>query len=396
VRLRFYAPFITQLEICKDNGYDYQISNWKGLLELSQSDALLPNVVSLDLTNPWWCAQTQRVQLPLMLLFISPSLLEYRITSELKQHTPAISKDRCMAILHALQQRCPKLHTLALFTYPDLDYSYDERTLVPKDYEVSAFFKAASLRTLSTSLPMIDDIGNISLFSSVEQLNIHYRQSCDSFHALTVPGVEWPNLYQLSIYSLHNVERLNYLWAVPALASRLTVIRLQFRDPCFPSNTIMRYLEQLATGLAEGAPNLKSLWLVRRGTRGSFENPGVVVHMLSKLKLQDLHIVSQRDEMPGSVNLRQNLEGRRFNSIEHLEVGQHLVDLPDLQFYARSMPELKKLRLQVKIPTEDMQGDSADLPTSLHNFQLHVVNVFFDETATESAWESSSRYVLNG
>jgi hypothetical protein len=394
VRLRLYARFVKHLEICKGNYYDYQIFNWKDLLEISQSNPLLPNITSLDLTNPRWCSKPDNIQLPLMLMFISPSLLEYGITFDLKQHIPAISKTRCTAILHALQKQCPKLGTLVLCSDNTSGCPDEERPLVPLDYDISNFFEAAPLRILTSSLSIINDMRHVSLLSrGIERLNIHYTLPCGSFEALTAPDVEWPNLYQLSVYSLRRIEDLNYLWAVPALVSKLTSVKLQLHDRSFPHNTISDSLEMLATALANGSPHLKRLWLFRRGTRGSFENPAAVVQLLSKLALQELRVGSRADETPGSVDLRRNLQGRKFQSIEHLEVGQHLVDLLDLQFYVRSMPELKHLAIQVRISNKDLQTYQVDMLTSLHDLNLHVVNAIFEDTS-ESAWESASRYVL--
>jgi hypothetical protein len=82
-RLRFYAPFIKTLDLGRKDGYNYQLQNWKSSMEISRTNPFLPNLVSLSLLNPRWYSPTGSSQLPLVLIFISPSLLECSISYSL-------------------------------------------------------------------------------------------------------------------------------------------------------------------------------------------------------------------------------------------------------------------------------------------------------------------------
>ncbi|KAG8744364.1 hypothetical protein FRC10_010251 [Ceratobasidium sp. 414] len=393
-RLKLYAPYIKHLELCKKSGYDYKISNWNALLNASWHSPLLPNITVLTLGNPAWCAMRGGAQLPMMLMFLSPSLLEFRITWELRYHITMLSKPRVEAILYALQQQCPNLHTLVLFSDLGTEFHEEERRLLPIEYDISGFFQAVSLRLLSLSLSTVDSISDPSLISRVEKLSIHYKNSCGSFRTLTVPGLQWPNLSQLSVYSVHKVECLRYLWDTPALVSKLETVVIHFRDQCFPDHSIGDSIGPIVAMLARGSPKLKTLWLVRRGMRGSFTNPGTLIQVLSHLSLREVRIGAARLESPPAIDVQQTLAGRVFDSVERLEVGRHRVYLRDLQHYVRSFPNLKHIRIQIDLSSEALNYDAENLPTSLTECHLHISGVVSEGPTFEPVWTSSSRFVV--
>jgi hypothetical protein len=212
---------------------------------------------------------------------------------------------------------------------------------VPSNYNASTFFEAAPLHTLSISLSTLNNIRDLGCLSRLQKLNIYYEDTPGSFESLTVPGLEWPNLHQLSIYSLHEVEPLKYLWGVPALVGKLTTVRLQFRD-----GASARW-EMLAAMLAKGSPNIETLLLA---PRGSFEDPGSIVELfISRLALRNLQIWTTDCPHPGHIDLWDRLLKRTFGSIETLELGAYREDILDLQSYALSMPKLKHLRVQLLV-----------------------------------------------
>ncbi|KAG8713300.1 hypothetical protein FRC08_013432 [Ceratobasidium sp. 394] len=390
-RLRLYAPYIKHLELCKKSGYDYKVSNWNALLNMSWYSPLLPNVTVLTLGNPAWCARREDAQLPLLLMFLSPSLLEFRITWELRYHITMVSKPRAEAILYALQQRCPNLHTLVLFSDLGVECHEQERRLLPIEYDISSFFRATPLRLLSISLSTVDSISDLSLVSHVEKLSIHYKNSCGSFRQLTIPSLQWPNLNQLSVYSVHKLECLRSLWNTPALVSKLETVVIHFRDQCFPENTISDSLGPIVAMLARGSPNLKTLWLVRRGMRGSFVNPGALVQVLSHLSLREIRIGAAKLESPPASDVQRTLEGKVFSSVERLEVGRHQVCLRDLQHYVRSFPNLKYIRIQIDLSSYASDYSTEKLPVSLNECHLHISGV--KAAAYELVWTSASKYV---
>ncbi|KAG8744365.1 hypothetical protein FRC10_010252 [Ceratobasidium sp. 414] len=281
-----------------------------------------------------------------------------------------------------------------MFSDPGLDCHEDERRLIPIDYDISDFFKGASLRLLSVSLSMINSLPDLSVIRQVNRLNINYKGSDGSFAAFNTPGLEWPNLRHLSIYSIPKIEFLSYLWDIPSLVGGLTGAQFHFRDQYYPGNSLNDSLDMLLSMLVRGSPNLKSLWLLRRGGRSSFVNPRTVAQALSKLELQELKINSYRSERPKSLDVQQHLEGRVFSSLEHLEVGRHRVNLLDLRFYAQSFPNLKHLRVQVKASIDDLEYDGRDLSASLQECELHVSDAEFGGEPFEPAWEASSKFLL--
>ncbi|KAG9098783.1 hypothetical protein FS749_002976 [Ceratobasidium sp. UAMH 11750] len=393
-RLKCYAPYVKRLELCGKRGYNYILSNWGALFDMSWSSPLLPNLTVLTLANPTWCALREGPQLPLLLMFISSSLLEFRITWELKYYVAVVSKPRAEAILYSLQHRCPKLHTLVLFSDPGLDCHEDERRFIPIDYDISDFFKAVSLRLLSVSLSMINSLPDLSIIRQVNRLNINYKGSNGSFAAFNTPELEWPNLRHLSIYSIPKIEDLSSLWDIKSLVGNLTGAQFHFRDQYYPGDSLNDSLDILLSMLARGSPNLKSLWLLRRGGRGSFVNPRTVTQVLSKLELQELEINSYRSERPKCLDVRYHLEGRAFNSLERLEVGRHRVDLLDLRFYAKSLPNLKHMWTQVKVSIDDLEYDEKDVAASLQECELYVCDAEFDGEPFEPAWEGSAKFLL--
>ncbi|KAG8758435.1 hypothetical protein FRC12_010012 [Ceratobasidium sp. 428] len=395
-RLRFYAPYVRHLELCKKSGYGYEVRNWDAIFDFSWSTPLLPNVTTLTLANPTWCARREDAQLPFILLFLSPSLLEFRVTWELRYHVTLLSKPRAEAILYALHERCPNLHTLVLFSDGGSECHVEERRLIPIDFDISSFFQNASLRLLSVSLSAIDSLADLTLISRLEKLSVHYKNSCGSFRALTSPNLKWPNLNQLSVYSVHKFECLRYLWDTPALVGKLEMVVIHFRDQCFPDTSIHNSIELIVPMLARSSPNLKTLWLVRRGIRGSFTYARALTQVMSHLSLREVRLGATRLEDPAyATDVKLYLDGNIFNSLERLEVGRHRVDLRDLRYYVRSFPSLKYLRIQVSMTGDTLDSQSNELPINPHECNLHVCGAVFDGVELELAWATASKFLLH-
>ncbi|KAG8758434.1 hypothetical protein FRC12_010011 [Ceratobasidium sp. 428] len=393
-RLRFYAVHVKRLELCGNPAHTYMISRWDALFDTTWSSPLLPKLTALTLANPTWCAMKHLPQLPLLLMFISPSLLEYRITWELKHYVAVVSNPRCKAILYTLQHRCPKLHTLVLFADPSPDCHEEEHRLIPIEYDVSDFDAGATLKLLSISLSMVNSLKSASLISKVTRLNINYKGSNGSFEAFEAPGLVWPNLYHLSVYSVRKVENLFSLWSIPSLVGNLTGAQFHFRDQHYPSNSLDDSLDTLFSMLVKGSPKLKSLWLMRRGRHGAFVNPALWTKALGWLELREVKINSYKSERPSSLDVQRHLEGRSFSSVERLEVGRHRVELLDLQFYAKSLPNLKYLRIMLKVHVENLAYEEQTLGTSSQNCELYVPDAEFQGEPFDPAWETSSNLLL--
>ncbi|KAG8758436.1 hypothetical protein FRC12_010013 [Ceratobasidium sp. 428] len=394
-RLKIYAPCVKQLEIFKYFKYrrrDYNLSNWKALLEYSESTPLLPNLTQLTLTNCWWFNNTENPQLPWLLLFISPSLLKYRMVRDPLQKAPIITNPRAGALLAVLQRRCPELNALEIFSGPGA-YHDDENALITLQWDKAANIKAMPLQKLSTTLEMLREIGDMQTISQLQRLDIHYKYSCNSFVPLSTSEIEWPNLQHLSIYSVHRIESLNYLWKARGLVGNLTSVSLCIRDKCFKNNSALKaQLENLAIMLAQGSPNLNHLYLGCRGTYGNLENPGVLVTMLSHLTLKELQVYS--GECTKAVDLQQNLKGMTFRCIHRLDIRDHQIDLSGLLYYAQSMPNLHYLRVQIRVPKCDRLDLSTTTPTKLSRFELCVASTDFEGEELGPAWEYASRLLL--
>jgi muconolactone delta-isomerase len=251
---------------------------------------------------------------------------------------------------------------------------------------MSAFFE-------TVQLPVIDGIRNLSLVSRLERPSINDKQPHGCFETLRRRVT---HLRQLSVCAVRKVNSLNQLWTTPALTNKLTSVRLEFRDRCFSGDTLNTPLEALAIMLARGSPNLKCLYLARRGVHGSFEHLDFIAQVLSKIALRELRMCSIKCVESRPVELRQHLQGNTLSSMEHLEVGQHQVNLQDLQLYAQSMPELKYLAIQVKVLNDSPIEGQAGVPASLHYCQVFIINTVFEGAPFEPAWISASKYVPPG
>ncbi|KAG8729590.1 hypothetical protein FRC12_020863 [Ceratobasidium sp. 428] len=389
-RLKLYAPYVKFLEIFGHNHYDYDLVNWEDLLEYSEFTPLLPNLTQLTLTNYWWFNYTQNPQLPWLLLFASPSLLEYRVVRDLRQKHPVITAPRAEAVLTVLQRRCPKLNTLELFSGPGIVHK-DEEPLLPSQCNRSAIFKVMPLRALSTTLTMLREIGDMHTITQLQRLKVHYSHSSNNFAPLSTPDLEWPNLRHLSFYSVHCVESLSRLWDVDGLVRNLTSVSLCLRDRCFEDDHALRpQLENLAKMLAQGSPHLDCLYLRRRGKYGSLENPGVLAAILSHIELKELHVTSGK--CTKAVKLRQILHGRTFDCIRRLELRKYQIDLSGLLYYAQSMPNLQYLRIQIRVPKGDRSKLSVTTPPDPSRFKLYVANADFEGAELAATWEYASRY----
>ncbi|KAG8713298.1 hypothetical protein FRC08_013430 [Ceratobasidium sp. 394] len=118
--------------------------------------------------------------------------------------------------------------------------------------------------------------------------------------------------------------------------------------------------------------------------------------MLSKLNLKELHVTSGECTRP--VHLVQNLQGKIFPSIQHLELRKHQIDLPDLQYYAQSMPNLRYLRIQIRILSGERAGITIDSLARSNAFELCVADACFRGakliSELEGAWEYASKLLL--
>ncbi|KAG9092829.1 hypothetical protein FS749_015413, partial [Ceratobasidium sp. UAMH 11750] len=258
-RFKFYAQLVQHLEVFNGRNPYYQLHDFKALLDLSMSEPLLPNLRSLTFFYG-------RAPLSLMLLFISPSLVKYRMIYIVLAPPPLIGPRQASAMLSELNRRCPALHTLELYAYKtDERVNQDEEYLIPIRDTLLTDFDTSILRNLSTSLLILGKINNLRPLSHIERLEILYDEKNRTPTRLPkFKDVEWPNLRHLSIYLLPNLESLTRLWDATTLVANLTslIVELDNVLPRHPGRGNL--IGTLTTLLAERSPNLTDLSLYQR------------------------------------------------------------------------------------------------------------------------------------
>ncbi|KAG9098608.1 anthranilate phosphoribosyltransferase [Ceratobasidium sp. 370] len=391
-RFRLYAPFVRSLDIF--GARLCVISNWGGLFGLSSSSPLLPNVQSLTLTSPNWFLGEQHLQLPLLLMFLSPSLVEYRVPYTSASTSLMITGGRFAAILSALQRRCPNLETLMLFRSRCSDSIHDDLPLVPQGYMVSEYFSTVNLRTLSTSLSVLKEIDDLHAISQIERLEIYGPSRIRSFNELpSFQDVEWPKLQHLSLYLPSRIDLFFYLWKLPSLVAGL--ISFKFQVKVLQARDINGTVEQVANLLAERSPKLRDVSFYRSPLPPPqvFLDSVLVPRMLSKLPaVQRLHI-GVGDAVVTPSYLGQRLSGQMFDSIQSIDAGTCGMQLVDLGSFADSMPNLTYLRVKFNIPDEG--GRHMACNTGYEQpLELHVPSIWFDSAEPEDVWENVSKYAL--
>ncbi|KAG8703920.1 hypothetical protein FRC08_002567 [Ceratobasidium sp. 394] len=392
LRFRIYAPFVRHLEIFKDQGSDYAILNSKSLLDLSLSSPLLPNLLSFTASNSMWFLNDQRSQLPLLLMFQSPSLLEYRAPYDTKRRPAMVTQPRFTAILSALQRHCPNLRTLELYGNGSLYSNESELPLVPLDYELAEYFRSANLSSLSTSLSVLKAIGDLASISQIERLEMFsfgHVQSIDELPSFQ--NVQWPKLRHLTLYLISGMETFFCLWQLHSLVADLTSFKLSVGG--FRSRHIEATVDRVATLLAEQSPNLTNVSFCQSPLTmpGTWLDPAPVIPMLSKLPVRRLRI-DVGDRKLRLTSLKGHLSGHTFNSIRSLDLGAYCIGFKDLESFAQSTPILTYLRIQLWV---SFDGEETACSTTCNQaLQLHVCFVKLSAPEPTVAWEAASRCVL--
>ncbi|KAG9118644.1 hypothetical protein FRC07_006738 [Ceratobasidium sp. 392] len=101
-RLKFYAEYIQDLEVFRFGDYSYTFSHLDSLKMLPTNIPLLPSILSLSFENLQWLAHGRYSQLPLLLMFLSPSLLEYRTAHSTIEESPCLTASVAIDLLRDL------------------------------------------------------------------------------------------------------------------------------------------------------------------------------------------------------------------------------------------------------------------------------------------------------
>ncbi|KAG8781337.1 hypothetical protein FRC12_021973 [Ceratobasidium sp. 428] len=397
-RFKLYAPFVRDLEIFKDKETDYVVFNASGLLDYSLSTPLLPNLQSLTISSPMWLLNDQRPLLPLLLVFISPSLTEYHIRYDVKRPSAVVSQPRFTAILSTLQQRCSELHTLSLYCSNDLYKHEDELSLIPLGYAVSTHFHSASLRTLSTSLFVLEQMSTLQPISQIEQLEILGRGGIQDINVLSnFQDIEWPKLRHVALYLISGVDTFFCFWQIPSLVAGLTSLRLHVGG--YRSHHLEDLTDRVAITLAEKSPKLTRLSFNRSPPPNHKQalDPAPLFGMLHKVQVHTLHMdIGDSLGFP-LPQMEKYFTGKTFNSIQSLDAGAYRVQLEECRFFARSMPYLKHLRIQIVIDTMENGRTSIDCDMrSEQPLKLCICYIKFSGVESVSVWNYASRYAPNG
>ncbi|KAG8699586.1 hypothetical protein FRC09_006522 [Ceratobasidium sp. 395] len=388
-RFKIYAPFVNHLELFRGELSHYVLWNWKGLLDLATADPLLPNLLSLTVSSGTWLRDVRHPQLPLLLMFVSPSLIEYRISSNITRQTTSVSRPQAVAVLSQLQRRCPKLEVLELYCCAT-PYSHDqELELIPQGYELSAYFRSSNLRSLSTSLAILKDIGDLGLISQIKCLEVLGPGDIQSVDELSdFQTIEWPKLQQLTLYLIDGVETFFSFWQLASLVSALTSFGLHIGGA--KSHRVDISVGRVVDTLAERSPKLTHLSLCRYPSvlpRGWLD-PVPVATALSKLHIQNLHI-EIGDPGLKIPWLGSYLSRHAFGSIQSIDAGSYRVQLEELGFFAQSMPHLQYLRIQVRVSVSGEETIGAT--SSSEALELCVCYIPFDVIEPNLTWEAASK-----
>ncbi|KAG8719378.1 hypothetical protein FRC08_002977 [Ceratobasidium sp. 394] len=394
-RFKLYAPLVQHLEVFNGRTPNYQLHNFKALLALSMSEPLLPNLRSLTFFNG-------RAPLSLMLLFISPSLVEYRMIYIILAPPRLLGPRRASAILSTLNRRCPALHTLELYAYytqyEHLNINRDEEYLIPVHDTVLTDFNTSILRNLSTSLFILGKLDDLRPLSHIERLEIFYN---DKNRTLTTilskfKGVEWSGLRHLSIYSLTNLESLTLLWDATTLVANLTSLIVEL-DDVFLRQGRVDLIGTFTTLLAERSPRLTDLSLHQcESPMQPRCNPALPISLITNLKLHKLVVHNDVTALGAPTDLSQHLSGRTFGWIKVIDWEPYCVDLEVLQLFAQSMPNLDLLDIAINIPSGGVQET---VPGGGHQqmLRLHISHALHDWTAKkrDTDWAGPSRFILS-
>ncbi|QRW10404.1 leucine-rich repeat protein [Ceratobasidium sp. AG-Ba] len=392
-RLAVYAPYVRRLEVFRHSGFAYKLTSWDTVLEHSWATALLPNLRTLTLSNGLWCTPRLPASLPLMLLFISPSLLDYHVTRMSILNEVTIPEPRARAVLLELQRRCPNIQTLVLFSRTtELCVHEEERRLIPMDHDCPNLLQFARLRVLPVTFSRLDFSPAMTICSA-EEIKIHAQEFVELF---IDKRLQWPKLNILSVYSVQFIHLLDPVWDTPALATKLTHIFIQFdyfyfkfRPNCF--------FKRLIALLAGGCPNLKILNLHQTVPPSAIRpvDPDFLFQALSNLNLIEFRSNIPFSDSVQSRHTQEFLQDSTFASLKHLDLKRYRINLSDFRFYARSMPGLQYLRIKVFISTSNLEPEETYSHMDRCNFELHLDDARFEKDPDELTWYTCSRFLLN-
>ncbi|KAG8783120.1 hypothetical protein FRC12_020074 [Ceratobasidium sp. 428] len=396
-RFKLYAPFVRHLEIFKDKETDYVMFNASGLLDYSLSTPLLPNLQSLTISSPMWLLNDQRPLLPLLLIFISPSLTKYHVLYDVKRPSAVVSQPRFTAILSTLQQRCSRLHALSLYCSSDLYKHEDELSLMPLGYAVSAYFNSTNLHTLSTSLSVLEQMSTLQPISHVEQLEILGRGDIQDIDVLSnFQDIEWPKLRHVALYLISGIDTFFCLWQIPSLVAGLTSLRLHIGG--YRSHHLEDLTDRVAITLAEKSPKLTCLSFNRSPPPNHKQalDPAPLFGMLYKVQVHTLQMDIGDSLGLAPLQMEKYLTEQTFNAIQSLDAGAYRAQLEEFQFFAQSMPYLNYLRIQISIGTVDNERARTGFNMgSEQPLKLCICYVKLGRVEPTLAWNYASRYLLS-
>ncbi|QRV77278.1 hypothetical protein RhiJN_05293 [Ceratobasidium sp. AG-Ba] len=394
-RFKFYAPFVKSLDTSRDRNLSCVISNPEGLYELSQRDPLLPNLQYLKFSVLSRAIDYGFPRLLLLLMFLSKSLLEYRIRFEAYRPLPAISLQRFSAVLAKLEEHCPNIQTLELYPDGRVKHTVEQISSIRLHYEPLSYFKANTLQSLSTCLSVLQDLGDLQCISHLRSLTLHCSESLTVDEPLpNFEGNKWPNLTHLSLFALPDPRILLQLWSNPRLVRRLTAVVIVLLPIGIPYNmggTTESFLDMLI----EQSPGITDLSVIRRPSSVDIIfDPAPLIGFLSRAVLRSLGIeigklLSYRDDY---FDLKKCLSGRSYTHLVALALGHCRFKLDDLQYLAQAMPRLRHLRTQLFIPPGEIKLH-IDETTQRRACRMELRVCYVVTSGAD--WDHVSKYLLS-
>ncbi|KAF8597022.1 hypothetical protein BDV93DRAFT_548096 [Ceratobasidium sp. AG-I] len=378
LRFRFYAKFVIHLEPYSSIEPKQLYGNWGSLLDMSRAQPLLPNLLSINIATRW----LDDSQLPMLLMFFSPSLCIFHFDRCPQFSPPVISRAATGAILDALQDKCSNLRTLHILPLTRCRLKDVSPLPLSKCRNIFELFR---IRSFATGAIMLQHLGP-EFTSDLERLEVDYANVTNLDPLRGARDLEFPKLKHLAVYNIDNANTYDQIWSVPARLANLKSMKLHFFNEFFQK--IPLDLANILASLISHSPNVECLCLSLRINNSGLESSNSMVQLLSALPLRELRLAS--NYCSPARHVARSLSGKTYPSLRTLDVPTHCIRLRDLRFFAKSMPNLKFLRVSVHMPTEALsEYRGGDIRRQYVELHIYADNIGGDSTA----WDPPARYL---
>ncbi|KAG8779042.1 hypothetical protein FRC12_024672 [Ceratobasidium sp. 428] len=350
---------------------------------------LLPKLLTLSFDNLKWLSNNSNSRHMILHLFLSPSILTYRIVPSNTEQTHQMSQYTVLSTLQVITEKCPRLHTLEMYCGPRSNENIGWTE--PESDLLLSCFAPLPIRNLSTSLFMLENraLSQLSHLESLE-IDLELGSSLDLFVGHASEN-QFSRLRHLALRSIPDFPSFQRIWGLPHLTTQLTSATLHF-SKCFTQRTTPRILDSIIVTIHSRGQSIRELSMLCLHIFPDFSYSKIIDWLCSLFYLQGLRLTAGSSSLvtdPQEGSLKPNYSG-----IKKLSLPNRRINLRMLQIYGQKMPNLSYLHVHTIVVSEKCLKSQGEL-VHRHDFEIHIEDIELGRGGSPEAWDHWSIFVLH-